>query len=115
MKTFQILAASAALAAYVQAAPGVWSDCATFEVDLYGLEADCLLDEAFAQNMVETDKYSYAAIPAQNAEGYNLNLFRLVSDDIGGGPANRGELGPIVLVHGEDGSALSWFTQDDTL
>ena len=115
MKTFQILAASAALAAYVQAAPGVWSDCATFEVDLYGLEADCLLDEAFAQNMVETDGYGYAAIPATNAEGYNLNMFRLLADSNGGAPSNIGTLGSVILVHGEDGSALSWFTQDDTL
>ena len=90
MKTFQILATSAALAAYAQAALGVWSDCTDFETDGYGTQADCELNEAFAQNMVETDGYIYASVAATNAEGYNLNMFRMIYNLVNGPPAIYG-------------------------
>jgi len=64
--------------------------------------------------MVETDGYSYQSVAATNAEGYNLNMFRLING-ANGAPSNIAQLGPIILVHGEDGNALSWFTQDDAI
>jgi len=112
MKSFQLLAASAAIAAVSQAAAGVWTDCTDFEADGYGSEATCLLNEMVAKVIVETESIAYDSVAATNAEGYNLNLFRLISRLDGTAPTNVAQLGPIVLVHGEDGCAGSWFTQD---
>lgn len=88
MKSFQILAASAAIAAVSQAAAGVFTDCATFELDNYGSEETCLLNEMVAKVLVETEEIAYGSVLATNAEGYNLNLFRILARLDGTAPTN---------------------------
>ena len=88
MKSFQLLAASAAIAAVSRAATGVWTDCTDFEADGYGSEATCLLNERVAKVIVETENISYGSYQATNAEGYNLNLFRILSNLDGTTPKN---------------------------
>ena len=56
--------------------------------------------------------YQWKSVQVTTADGYILNMFRIMADENGDFTDDRGSLGPILLVHGLTADARTWVDND---